>query len=114
MTRRVVVVLCAFALLFISTTNRQVAQRAPVAPLMTADSETALVKQYCVGCHSPATKSGSLVLEGFDFAPLDQHAEVAEKMIRKLRAGLMPPPGNKRPDAATAKAFVTAMETSID
>src|SRR6476646_40174 len=46
-----------------------------------------LVKQYCTGCHSEKGKAGGLSLVGFDATHADQSAEVAERMIRKLRAG---------------------------
>src|SRR6476469_1067486 len=83
------------------------AQRAPVtAPAtMTADQESALVQQYCQGCHNATTKSGSLDLSAINFSRIDQHAEVAEKMIRKLRAGMMPPPGMPRPEKAVINNF---------
>src|SRR5579884_2336438 len=74
----------------------------------------AVVKQYCAGCHSDTGKSGNLSLVGFDVSAAPQHAEVAEKMIRKLRAGMMPPPGARRPDADTQLALVTRLETVID
>ncbi|HEY7291965.1 MAG TPA: DUF1592 domain-containing protein [Vicinamibacterales bacterium] len=73
-----------------------------------------LVKQYCVGCHSEKGKAGGLSLVNFDSTHPDQNAEVAEHMIRKLRAGMMPPPGARRPDADTIAAFATSLETSID
>ena len=61
------------------------AQRAPVtAPaMMSVDQESALVKQYCQGCHNSTTKSGSLDLSAINFSRIDQHGEVAEKMIRR-------------------------------
>ena len=68
-------------------------------------------------CHSERGKAGGLTLAGptgFNAATIEQHADLAEKMIRKLRAGMMPPPGARRPDAATLDAFVTALETRID
>src|SRR5689334_5875579 len=59
-----------------------------------------VVKQYCSGCHSDSeSKSGNLSLTKFDIAKAYENAEVSEKMIRKLRAGMMPPPGSRRPDA---------------
>src|SRR5437870_3524656 len=73
-----------------------------------------VVQQYCAGCHSDATKSGNLSLVNFDVAGAPQRAEVAEKMIRKLRAGMMPPPGARRPDADTTLALVTRLETTLD
>src|ERR1019366_1605894 len=90
-----------------------------VMPAQTAvalsDSDlNATVKTYCAGCHSDALKTGNLSLQGFDVAAADKHAETAEKMIRKLRAGFMPPPGAKRPDADTQLALVERLETVID
>jgi hypothetical protein len=66
----------------------------------TPDPQTALVKQYCAGCHSERGKSGGLSLAAFEVEKAPQHADVAERMIRKLRAGMMPPPGARRPDEA--------------
>src|SRR5262245_15831307 len=84
------------------------------APGLSTDAQNQLVKQYCTGCHSERGKAGGLSLASFDAAQLDNHTEVAEKMIRKLRAGMMPPPPARRPDADTMSAFVTALETKID
>ena len=74
----------------------------------------AVVKRYCVTCHNDARKPGDLSLASFDIAHAAQKAEVAEKMIVKLRAGFMPPPLSPRPDVATQLALVTALETNID
>jgi Protein of unknown function (DUF1592)/Protein of unknown function (DUF1588)/Protein of unknown function (DUF1585)/Protein of unknown function (DUF1587)/Protein of unknown function (DUF1595) len=74
----------------------------------------AVVKQYCVGCHNERSKAGSLVLEAFDVAKVTDIAPVAEKMILKLQAGMMPPPGSRRPDADTVMRLVTAIETRVD
>src|SRR6185436_2230886 len=92
------------------------AQRAPVPATvaMSSDQEAALVKQYCQGCHNPTTKSGSLDLTAVNFTRIDQHGEIAEKMIRKLRAGMMPPPGNARPEKAVINSFASSLETAMD
>jgi Protein of unknown function (DUF1592)/Protein of unknown function (DUF1588)/Protein of unknown function (DUF1587)/Protein of unknown function (DUF1585)/Protein of unknown function (DUF1595) len=87
---------------------------APAADALPVEAQNTLVGQYCAGCHSERTKSGGLVLAGFDAATIDQHPDVAEKMIRKLRTGMMPPPSARRPDAATTGAFVNALETRMD
>src|SRR5688500_3728208 len=79
--------------------NGRAAAQASVSPLSSAES-TAVVAQYCVTCHSERGKAGGLTLAGFDAAKAHANAEVVEKMIRKLRVGMMPPPGAKRPDAA--------------
>jgi uncharacterized protein DUF1592/uncharacterized protein DUF1588/uncharacterized protein DUF1585/uncharacterized protein DUF1587/uncharacterized protein DUF1595 len=73
-----------------------------------------VVKQYCVTCHNDKTKSGDLSLAAFDVTHATQNAEVAERMIRKLQAGFMPPPLARRPDDATRAALVNALETTID
>ena len=59
-------------------------------------SDKALIEQYCLDCHDSDKAKGDLVLETFDPAKADQRADVAEKMIRKLRAGMMPPAGGPR------------------
>ena len=79
-----------------------------------AEDQSALVKQYCATCHSERGKAGGLSLAGFDAAKADEHAEVSEKIIRKLRAGMMPPAGARRPDAETLDKLATALETRID
>ena len=80
----------------------------------TGDSQAALVKQYCAGCHSEKGKAGGLSLASFEPAHADQSADVAEKMIRKLRAGMMPPPGARRPDGDALQKFAASLETRID
>src|SRR5438093_9073677 len=82
---------------------------------MTPDAQNKLVGYYCTTCHDDEVKTGGLTLEHFDATRIEQNAQTAEKMIRKLRLGMMPPPSVKdRPDAAAVKAFVTALETKID
>jgi mono/diheme cytochrome c family protein len=82
------------------------------APAAAAHSD--VVKQYCVTCHSDRGRAGGLSLASFDAARAAEQPDVTEKMIRKLRAGMMPPAGAKRPDAATLSALTTALETRID
>ncbi len=84
----------------------------PGAP--SAEAQTALVKQYCAACHNDKAKSGGLTLATFDAAAVVDNALVAEKMIRKLRAGMMPPAGARRPDEASLVALATSFETRID
>jgi len=84
------------------------------APTFTVKSQNELVARYCATCHSDRAKAGGLTLAGFDAANLDARGEVAEKMIRKLRAGMMPPPGAARPDAAAITSMVHALETAMD
>jgi len=81
---------------------------------MPVEAQNALVKQYCAVCHSERGKAGGLSFANFDAATLDEHADIGEKMIRKLRAGMMPPPGARRPEGDALVEFVTSLETKID
>ena len=76
----------------------------------------ALFKQYCVGCHNERMKGnfGNLSLESLDPAEVSSHVETFEKVVRKLRKGLMPPQGRPRPDAATLDAFTASLESALD
>ena len=78
--------------------------------------QTAMVKQYCASCHTDRTKdrTGGLSFQAFDAAKLEENGETAERMIRKLRAGMMPPPGAKRPEPAQLQALLTSFETRMD
>jgi uncharacterized protein DUF1592/uncharacterized protein DUF1588/uncharacterized protein DUF1585/uncharacterized protein DUF1595/uncharacterized protein DUF1587 len=90
-----------------------VAHKSPTPP-PSADPQPDLVKQYCAVCHSEKGKAGGLSLASFDAAHAEQSADVAEKMIRKLRLGMMPPPGARRPEPAVLTQFVSALESKID
>jgi len=79
-----------------------------------ADTQRALLDQYCVGCHNQDDKAADLLLDKLDIAHLGQHAEIGEKLVRKLRAGMMPPAGNPRPDAATRESLIRWMENELD
>ena len=74
----------------------------------------ALVDKYCLTCHNARTKSGGLVLEGIDVASPAASAETWEKVIRKVRGGMMPPVGMPHPDKAAMDAFAGYLEASID
>src|SRR5689334_8795342 len=92
------------------------ASHRPAAPPAAAatDAQPTLIKQYCVGCHNDKAKTGGLTLASFDPSRPEQNAEVAEKVIRKLRLGMMPPPGVRRPEATVVNTFVSSLETRID
>ena len=75
---------------------------------------TDVVQQYCVRCHNEQRLTGNLSLETFAVEVADQQAETAEKMIMKLRAGLMPPPGARRPEGDTLLSLVQTLEKVID
>ncbi len=86
----------------------------PVLPGAQSGSHAALVRQYCIGCHSSQTKSGGFVLEGVDPANPAAQPAVWEKVIRKVSSGEMPPPGLPRPDTSAAGAFTAELTAALD
>jgi hypothetical protein len=87
---------------------------APTPGATSVAPQRALIDQYCLGCHSERVRSGGLALSELNLDAVDQHAEIAEKVIRKLRGGLMPPAGARRPDSQSVAELVSWLETRID
>jgi len=95
--------------------SAQSAQTTPVVKVSTADVPArAIVDRYCVGCHNAKLMTANLALDKLDLGHLGEHAEIGEKVVRKLRAGMMPPTGMPRPDRATLEAFVASLENELD
>lgn len=78
------------------------------------ESQQALVNKYCAGCHNDRRPAGGFAWSTIDLRNPAKTAEASERVIRRLRAGLMPPAGAPRPDPAAASALALAMETAID
>jgi len=70
--------------------------------------------QYCITCHNARTKSGNLLLDKADAEQVFNSSETWEKVVVKLRARAMPPPGRPRPDNATYDAVAAWLETELD
>ena len=73
-----------------------------------------VIQDTCVRCHNERRLSGNLSLVGFDADEADQNAEIAERMIRKLQAGMMPPVGARRPGGDTLQTVVEELERVVD
>jgi hypothetical protein len=87
----------------------------PARPLQgSAVPDQALVQKYCLTCHSARVKTGGLSLEGMNPGEAAAHADVWEKVVMKLRGGMMPPQGMPRPDEASLDAFAVALEQTLD
>ena len=118
MTRRFVVfglgLGCLAAAAGINFAQSPLSRPKPAAVPMAVEAQGALVKQYCAGCHNDRTKSGGLSLAAVNFNRPDQHAETVEKVILKLRAGMMPPPGAPRPDPVALNTLVNTLEGAMD
>src|SRR5512138_2383688 len=84
------------------------------APDKLAARYSEVVKGYCVDCHDAAGQEGGLSLEGVDLNKVPEHADIFEKVARKLRGRQMPPPGNAQPDDATRAEFVAYLEKRLD
>jgi hypothetical protein len=93
--------------------HAQVRPEVRLKPDTTSDDQ-ALVDKYCVTCHNARTLSGNLSLAGLDAAKPADHPEIFEKVIRKVRAGLMPPAGMPRPERATLDGFAGSLESKLD
>jgi hypothetical protein len=99
---------------YLQQARAQSAATVPAVASSSAASERALLDQYCVPCHNQRLKTGGLMLDQFDLAHIQDHAEIAEKVVRKLRAGMMPPSGLPRPDARVQESMVTFLEKELD
>lgn len=78
------------------------------------DPRWGLIEDFCVDCHNAEDWAGSLAFDLMSFDQLGHEAEVWEEAIRKLRGGLMPPPGNDRPENDDIAGLVTWLEDSLD
>lgn len=73
-----------------------------------------IVEQFCVRCHNERRLLGGMSLEEFDATDAASDAELAERMIRKLRAGMMPPPGARRPAPDVLAGLAASLEEQLD
>jgi cytochrome c551/c552 len=87
---------------------------AAVTVAATAPPSRALIDRYCVTCHNEKLKTGGLMLDKVDIGAVAANAEVLEKVVRKIRSGLMPPEGRPKPDPAALDGFAATLESSLD
>ena len=74
----------------------------------------ALLNRYCITCHNEKLRTADIMLDQADVEDVSKDAQVWEKVVRKLRAGQMPPVGMPRPDQAAYNSFATYLETELD
>ena len=87
----------------------QVAAPAPAAP-----QKPALLNQYCITCHNQRLKTADLLLDTFDLEHVGKDAASWEKVVRKIRTGMMPPSGARRPERALLDSFAADLEARLD
>ena len=83
------------------------------APASPSDTQAFLV-QYCVSCHNQKLQIAGLALDTLSSASPSVNAEIWERVVARLRAGSMPPPGMPRPDAVAYQTVVDSLEGEID
>src|SRR6186997_977398 len=100
----------------VAATKPAVSHPTIISPASASADYNGLVKKYCVGCHNDRNKdrAGSLTLASFDIAKAGKEADVAERIIRKLQASMMPPPGMPRPEPAVYQGFIHSLENTVD
>src|SRR5438874_8062147 len=123
MTRRILTI-GSLAMLFLvvavygKTAIRQSQSTAPASDA--AAAQRAIITQYCSTCHSDKAKAAGMDsarkidFDSLDVAHVTRDAETWERIVRKMRAGMMPPSGMKRPDPATYKGLITWLENELD
>ena len=79
-----------------------------------AQSVSPIIKQYCVLCHNDIILQGGMSLQHFDADHPELNLVIAEKMILKLRAGMMPPQEAPRPDRETLQQLAKSIEIKLD
>jgi Protein of unknown function (DUF1592)/Protein of unknown function (DUF1588)/Protein of unknown function (DUF1585)/Protein of unknown function (DUF1587)/Protein of unknown function (DUF1595)/Planctomycete cytochrome C len=121
MRARVIVLVSVFSWMALSAWSvpQAASSQSPTASGVSAATSTAptvrqFVTQYCTACHNQRTQTGGLALDTMDFENLPAGADVWEKVIRKVRVGMMPPAGVRHPDAATRSALLTSLSSTLD
>src|SRR4051812_3903614 len=81
---------------------------------ISTDTLNAVIRRTCSGCHNDGLMTGEMSLDSFTVANAAKRPELAEKMITKLRTGMMPPPGEDRPKGDTLAMLVATLENIVD
>ena len=80
----------------------------------TAAAHNGMLRTYCMVCHNDRMKTGNMSLAGFDAGEAKANPALAEKMVSKLRLGMMPPPGARRPGEELLTEVAESLETQLD
>jgi mono/diheme cytochrome c family protein len=96
-----------------SSTSRSHAQ-APLQPRAAEAANLRVFNEFCISCHNQRTTAGGLALDNTDLSDVAEHADVWEKVLRKLRTGQMPPAGARRPDRSVYATTIAWLERQLD
>lgn len=86
----------------------------PPPAALSPEQQDKVIEQYCGSCHNDDDLKGQLSLDHFKAATAGTQAELAEKIVRKLRTGMMPPAGFDQPDETTRAALASGLELTLD
>ena len=101
---------------YAQSTSPRAARREPT-PSFAVSQQRALLDGYCIGCHNQRAKAAGsvpLALDTLDPSQVGADAATWEKVVRKLRSGMMPPAGRPAPDTTSRSAFLSRLETDLD
>ena len=99
-----------------ATAPAPLARETPATAMSAADAR-ALLDEYCTRCHNQRSAIGrdtGVMWDAVDLARVADHAEVLERGVRRLRAGMMPPAGSPRPNPETYAALTEWLEAELD
>jgi hypothetical protein len=102
--------------LVFTTTGLPAAEGAAVrpGPVDIAAARRATLDQFCVTCHNQRLNTAGLALDRLDLDNVSKDAEAWEKVVRKLRLGVMPPEGAPRPDRLKYDELIESLEKALD
>ncbi|MEZ5352305.1 MAG: DUF1592 domain-containing protein [Bryobacteraceae bacterium] len=102
------------AAIFLSTAPGLAQPRSEGAGASSPSNQRQFLDRYCATCHNERRNNGGLSLVRADVSRPDARPELWEKVVRKLRTGLMPPPGAPQPSSADRLAILASIESSLD
>jgi mono/diheme cytochrome c family protein len=116
---RLVAVFLASLLVILSSGSRNLAAVRPALQESSSTSPSssphrALIDQYCVTCHNQRSKTANVMFDTMDLGNVSKAAETWERALRKIRGGMMPPPGARQPERPAIEAFASWLEHSLD
>ncbi|MEW5915795.1 MAG: DUF1592 domain-containing protein [Gemmatimonadota bacterium] len=98
----------------IARSTHSTAGASHLTPRASSAALNEVVKTYCSRCHNDQRKNGNLSLAKFDAGAAQQSPDIAEKVVAKLLSGMMPPPGQRRPQGDSLTTLLTALESQLD
>lgn len=99
----------------VSASAQQAAPKPAAASSAAATADKrALLDKYCVGCHNARVQNGKMRLDNADITKVGEHGETWERVVRKIRGGVMPPPGAPRPEKVAYEGFAGWLESQLD